>query len=113
MKLKTFTLCLPTLLTEPFKRLPSPRCKFIRSLYLLSALATFASPAFSQSAGMPDPSWTLTTMDTPLNAIAIQPDGKVVATGGDGNRGFATVRFKKDGSLDSSFGTGGTVNTVI
>lgn len=44
------------------------------------------------------------------NALAVQADGKLVAagvTGGD----FALVRYNPDGSLDTSFGTGGTVTT--
>jgi uncharacterized delta-60 repeat protein len=49
------------------------------------------------------------------NAVAIQPDGKIVAagistdqqTGGD----FALARYNIDGSLDESFGTAGKVKT--
>ncbi len=42
--------------------------------------------------------------------VAIQTDGKVVATGQDANANFQTVRYNADGSLDSSFGTGGIVS---
>jgi len=49
------------------------------------------------------------------NALAIQPDGKVVAAGlattPDGGLDFYLVRFNPNGSLDSSFGTGGRVLT--
>jgi uncharacterized delta-60 repeat protein len=38
-----------------------------------------------------------------LSALALQPDGKVVAVGS------ALARYNPDGSLDTSFGTGGTV----
>ncbi|MGW9069779.1 calcium-binding protein [Streptomyces yangpuensis] len=46
----------------------------------------------------------------------VQPDGKVVAVGSDatdffGN--FAAVRYNPDGSLDTTFGDGGTVSTDI
>jgi uncharacterized delta-60 repeat protein len=44
------------------------------------------------------------------NALAVQADGKLVAagvTGGD----FALARYNVDGSLDTTFGTGGTVTT--
>ncbi|MFC9815701.1 calcium-binding protein [Streptomyces virginiae] len=46
----------------------------------------------------------------------VQPDGKTVAVGGDvsdfvGN--FAAVRYNADGSLDTTFGTGGKVSTDI
>jgi len=53
------------------------------------------------------------------NALAIQPsDGKLVAAGfsavgGVNNHEFALVRYNTDGSLDTSFGTTGTVTTSI
>jgi len=51
------------------------------------------------------------------NAVVIQPDGKIVAagytaqpvTGAD----FALVRYNSDGTLDTTFGTNGTVTTII
>ncbi|MGI8849886.1 MAG: hypothetical protein ACR2HT_06930, partial [Pyrinomonadaceae bacterium] len=48
-------------------------------------------------------------------AMALQPDGKVVAAGfsGDSNRDFALARYNTDGTLDNSFGTGGSVTTSI
>ena len=46
------------------------------------------------------------------NAIAIQPDGKLVAAGDDDGFGdFVVVRYTPDGSLDPSFGSGGVVVT--
>lgn len=54
-----------------------------------------------------------------INAIAIQTDGKILATGygnGDnltGNNDFLLARYNADGSLDTSFGTGGKVRTAI
>lgn len=51
------------------------------------------------------------------SAAAIQPDGKIVAVGGSasqsGNDIFALARYNINGSLDTSFGTGGTVTTAI
>lgn len=49
-------------------------------------------------------------------AAAIQPDGKIVAAGYTFNRttiseDFAIVRYNPDGSLDSTFGSGGRVTT--
>src|SRR5437667_165856 len=47
-------------------------------------------------------------------AVAIQTDGKIVAAGYavlSGNQHFALVRYNTDGTLDSSFGTGGKVTT--
>jgi uncharacterized delta-60 repeat protein/uncharacterized repeat protein (TIGR02543 family) len=49
-------------------------------------------------------------------AVAIQGDGKIVVAGYsyDGtNNDFALVRYTSAGSLDTSFGTGGTVTTAI
>lgn len=47
-------------------------------------------------------------------ALALEPSGRVVVVGGSnaaGNGDFALARFRSDGSLDSSFGTGGRVLT--
>src|SRR5690242_20170094 len=62
------------------------------------------------------------TVTTDLNsgydwayAVAVQPDGKVVAAGRTGVSGFdiAVVRYNPDGSLDGTFGTGGKVVTDL
>ena len=45
-------------------------------------------------------------------AIAIQSDGKIVAAGTGGASGSALVRYNTNGSLDTTFGTGGKVTTV-
>ncbi len=44
------------------------------------------------------------------NAVVLQSDGKIVAVGQDSSD-FALARYNADGSLDSSFGTGGKVTT--
>jgi uncharacterized delta-60 repeat protein len=50
-------------------------------------------------------------------AVAIQPDGKIVVGGvagtssGNDSANFGLARFNADGSLDTSFGTGGKVTT--
>ena len=50
-----------------------------------------------------------------VNAIAIQPDGKIVAAGGATSDAtgsdFALARYNSDGSLDAGFGSGGKVTT--
>jgi uncharacterized delta-60 repeat protein len=48
-------------------------------------------------------------------AVAIQSDGKIVAAGfaADGRDHFALARYNINGSLDSSFGSGGRVTTDI
>ncbi|MFJ8663392.1 calcium-binding protein [Streptomyces sp. NPDC093795] len=40
------------------------------------------------------------------NAVAVQPDGKIVAAG-SGDVGFIALRYHADGSPDAGFGTGG------
>ena len=50
------------------------------------------------------------------HSIAIQSNGKIVATGysyDEGTLDFALARYNVDGSLDTSFGIGGKVITVI
>jgi uncharacterized delta-60 repeat protein len=45
-------------------------------------------------------------------SVAIQADGRIVVTGASSG-GFATARYNIDGSLDSTFGSGGIVTTSI
>ena len=49
----------------------------------------------------------------PADALAIQPNGRIVAAGRDASGRFALVRYLPDGSLDGSFGDGGIVGTPI
>jgi uncharacterized delta-60 repeat protein len=46
-------------------------------------------------------------------ALAIQPNGRIVAAGRDASGRFALVRYRPDGSLDGSFGDSGIVGTPI
>ncbi|MFN9880044.1 MAG: calcium-binding protein, partial [Planctomycetota bacterium] len=49
-------------------------------------------------------------------SVTVQPDGKIVVAGLariGSTDDFALVRFNADGSLDTSFGTGGMVTTAI
>ena len=43
-------------------------------------------------------------------ALALQPDGKIVAAGSS-TQNFALARYNADGSLDATFGSGGKVTT--
>jgi uncharacterized delta-60 repeat protein len=74
------------------------------------------------AAGLPDTSWNVTGRTTTdfgvgndrASAVVLQSDGKVVAGGmafGGLNDDFALVRYNRDGTLDTSFGTGGRVTT--
>ena len=56
------------------------------------------------------------TSDASINAIALQPDGRIVAAGiGNfvANVDFAVVRFNTDGSLDNTFDGDGIVTTAV
>jgi uncharacterized delta-60 repeat protein len=49
-------------------------------------------------------------------SVVVQSDGKIVATGDVGLSGhgnWETIRFNTDGTLDSTFGSGGSVTTLI
>ncbi|HEX8090004.1 MAG TPA: delta-60 repeat domain-containing protein, partial [Blastocatellia bacterium] len=52
-----------------------------------------------------------------LNDLALQPDGKLIATGtafnSNGDDLFALSRYNVDGSLDPTFGSGGKVTTLL
>ncbi|MHC2283072.1 putative delta-60 repeat protein [Bradyrhizobium diazoefficiens] len=50
------------------------------------------------------------------SSVSIQPDGKILVAGqssNGSNTDFALVRYNSDGSLDTTFGIGGTVTTQI
>jgi uncharacterized delta-60 repeat protein len=50
-----------------------------------------------------------------LNAVALQSDGKLIALGASNSTHspFVLLRFNPNGSLDSTFGSGGTVTTTF
>jgi uncharacterized delta-60 repeat protein len=60
---------------------------------------------------------SLSTGDDMINALVIQPDGKILAAGlqafGTFNTDFAVVRYSTDGSLDTSFGINGVATTAV
>jgi uncharacterized delta-60 repeat protein/uncharacterized repeat protein (TIGR02543 family) len=47
------------------------------------------------------------------HAAVLQPDGKLIVGGTAGELDFAVARYNPDGSLDSTFGTGGIVTNNI
>jgi uncharacterized delta-60 repeat protein len=59
-----------------------------------------------------------TAADQGVFAAALQPDGKILATGfvsfmPPGPGAIATARYNPNGSLDTTFGTGGKVETAV
>jgi uncharacterized delta-60 repeat protein len=55
-----------------------------------------------------------TVFSTPINVrgMALQPDGKFVVVGIDAGEGMV-LRYNANGSLDSTFGSGGVVTTAV
>ena len=54
------------------------------------------------------------SLDDRVNAVAVQPDGKIVAAGavsGAQSSDIALARYNRDGSLDSTFGDNGKTTT--
>jgi uncharacterized delta-60 repeat protein len=53
--------------------------------------------------------------DSYCDAIALQKDGRIIAAGvyNNPNSNFALIRYNKNGSVDSTFGTNGLVTTSI
>lgn len=86
--------------------------------YPMFALARFTSDgALDTSFGG---SGVVTTAGFPGNgdcvahAVAVQPDGKIVAAGSaNGTTYFALTRYDADGNLDASFGVGGRVSAAV
>lgn len=59
---------------------------------------------------------TLLGLSSVANAMALQPDGKIVLAGwssNGSNTDFAVARYRSDGTLDPAFGAGGKVITPI
>lgn len=57
----------------------------------------------------------ISTGDAQASSVVVQPDRKIVVAGTSVNgssRSFTVVRYDQNGSLDSSFGTGGIVTTL-
>jgi len=62
-----------------------------------------------QPDGSVDPAFTATLANQTLGAIAIQQDGKILATGQQFPTGWVG-RFNTDGTFDKSFATGGSID---
>ena len=88
--------------------------------FLLAVLFLSSAPSWAADGGIDTTFGTggrVTTdfgpYDDEANAVAIQSDGKIVAAGTTGgtDRDFALARYNTDGTLDTTFGTGGRVTT--
>ena len=97
----------------------APRRHLVPLLLALTLVATSAGVVAAHPGDL-DPSFgTGGTVTTPVgyaSAVALQGDGKIVAAGHTdaGTRGaFALARYNPNGSLDATFGRGGTVTTAF
>ena len=96
-------------------------------VYLFLTLLAFKQPLFAR-AGDLDPTfsgdgiltrtYSPSVFANPTTDIVVQPDGKIlfastgfVTINGVSSDAFTVIRYNADGSLDTSFGTGGVVNT--
>ena len=98
-----------------------PDGKIVLGGYAMSS--TVASPDFAvfriKPNGDPDSSFGINGMAVTdfgntdkINSIALQSDGKILATGNSGDN-IALVRYQTNGSLDSTFGTNGKLLTTF
>src|SRR6202049_3026259 len=84
------------------------------------ALLLIATPLAAGNPGDLDATFgmrgvVVTQIPAGATSVLLQPDGKLVAVGltTGPSSGLAAVRYNPDGTLDSSFGTGGTVVTLL
>jgi uncharacterized delta-60 repeat protein len=89
----------------------------IASLAIFAALAVALAagdldPSFSGDGVFTDPLGNGTQPGSAADAVAVQPDGKVVFAGVASNSETIVARLTADGSLDPAFGSGGKVLTA-
>jgi len=92
------------------------RIATVGTIGALALTMTGCSPPLDETFGGGDGIVTTRPSSTGWNtadAVAVQPDGKIVVYVGDGNFGspVALVRLETDGTPDPTFGAGGTVLT--
>jgi uncharacterized delta-60 repeat protein len=87
-----------------------PRLEALEDRCLLSAGAL--DTTFNPGGSPPGTATVAFSQSASANNALVQPSGKVVLTGTLGNGGgFALAQFNPSGSLDPTFGSGGTVTT--
>jgi uncharacterized delta-60 repeat protein len=83
--------------------------KIVRYLPTGAADTGFANPAFDFTADN-------TVASDAVQALAVQPNGQIIAAGlhsAGGSTAFGVARLNSGGSLDTTFGTGGTLITNL
>ncbi len=106
----------------PFGALERAWRAILVGLVVLLASAGMQAEAFAAPADL-DPAFgaggtishSITSGNDELRAIAIQPDGKIVAVGKSivANRDFAVMRLNNDGSLDTTFSGDGLLTLDV
>ncbi len=107
---------------------PQPDGKLIVAGTSLDAdgIGSFAVARYDAAGGL-DPTFgvggkvtTRIGVESRANAVLLQADGKIVVAGASGDfqsddivTAFALARYEADGTLDQTFGTGGTVVTPV
>jgi len=100
------------------------RYRFTAGALAVLACAVFAALASALAPGDFDPSFASggtfiqplgegTRPGAVLNAVAMQPDGKIVVTGVASDNKEVVASLNPDGTLDPAFGTGGKVLTTF
>ena len=90
-------------------------CVALLSATLLMGQAGSLDPSFGAGGIVTTPNTTTGCGDVANCALAIQSDGKILVAGGasasNGAAELAVARYNANGTLDSTFGTGGIVTT--
>ena len=88
-------------------QLPGWICPLLETLEPRRLLAAGDIDSTFGNAGVVSTSFGSSSSD--VFALAVQTDGKIVAAGEIPGQGYAVTRYNTDGSLDTSFGSGGSV----
>ncbi len=116
----TMTAALPNI-SAPMSAAVQPDGKTVIAMFDVLNLSGFIVARYNKD-GSPDTTFHSTGLvSTPVGtgmseAVAVQPDGKLVVAGGSvvgSNYVFALARYNSDGSLDATFHSTGTVTTPI
>jgi uncharacterized delta-60 repeat protein len=107
---------------QKIKKYSPARSPILPYLLLCLMLTALSATVFADPPGTLDASFgtagkaltNVTSSDDEIMAVAIQSDNKIVAVGySDKPQQFTLARYNNNGTLDTSFGTGGIVKTAF
>ena len=125
MKLRNFRYGLFQRLIHNYLPLKMKKIKVFLSTFTVFVICTFnlQVPAWAADGDLDTSFGTggkvttaIGSADDTAYSVVLQSDGKIIAVGqsdNGANTDFAVVRYNADGSLDTSFGSGGKVTTAI